>query len=89
MHANMLLKLLKYAFICIKKKKKKWPCKNMHIQILYLISWHWETNLFCTPLYLTIIKKSMQMLEVPKPKYNKYCISVTNAIKRPLGLLVT
>jgi hypothetical protein len=44
-------------------------CKNMHIQILDLISWHRETNLFRTLLYLTIIKKSMQMLEVPKPSY--------------------
>jgi hypothetical protein len=44
--------------------------KNMHIQILDLISWHRETNLFRTLLYLTIIKKSMQMLEVPKPSYN-------------------
>jgi hypothetical protein len=44
--------------------------ENMHIQILDLISWHRETNLFCTLLYLTIIKKSMQMLEVPKPSYN-------------------
>jgi hypothetical protein len=39
---------------------------NMHIQILDLISWHREMNLFHTLLYLTIIKKSMQMLEVPK-----------------------
>jgi hypothetical protein len=45
-------------------------CKNMHIQILDLISWHRETNLFRTLLKLTIIKKSMQMLEVPKPSYH-------------------
>jgi hypothetical protein len=41
--------------------------KNMHIQILNLISWHQDTNLFRTLLYLTIIKKSMQILEVSKP----------------------
>jgi hypothetical protein len=34
-------------------------CKNIHIQILDLISWHRETNLLRTLLYLTIIKKSM------------------------------
>jgi hypothetical protein len=45
--------------------------KNMHIQILDLISWHRETNLFRTLLFLTIIKKSMQMLEVPKHNYHK------------------
>jgi len=39
----------------------------MHIQILDLISWHREINLFRTLLYLTIIKQSMQMLQVPKP----------------------
>jgi hypothetical protein len=39
----------------------------MHIQILDLISWHRETNLFRILLYLTMIKKSMQMLEVLKP----------------------
>jgi hypothetical protein len=39
----------------------------MHIQILDLISRHRESNLFCTLLYLAIIKKIMQMLEVPKP----------------------
>jgi hypothetical protein len=44
----------------------------MHIQILDLISWHQETNLFRTLLYLTIIKKSMQILEVPKPS-DQYC----------------
>jgi hypothetical protein len=43
--------------------------KNMLIQILDLISWHRKTNLFRTLLYLTIIKKSMQMLEVPKPTH--------------------
>jgi hypothetical protein len=43
--------------------------KNMHIQILDLISWRRETNLFRTLLYLTIIQKSMQMLEVHKPSY--------------------
>jgi hypothetical protein len=42
----------------------------MHIQILDLISWHRETNLFRALLHLTIIKKSMQILEVPKPAYN-------------------
>jgi hypothetical protein len=43
----------------------------MHIQILDLISWHRETNLFHT--HLTIIKKSIQMLEVPK-LINNYCM---------------
>jgi hypothetical protein len=43
----------------------------MHIQILDLISWLRETNLFGIPLYLTIIKKSMQMQEVPKPNYDE------------------
>jgi hypothetical protein len=55
----------KYALSC----KIYQICKNMHIQILDLISWHQKTNLFRTLLYLTIIKKSMQMLEVPKPIY--------------------
>jgi hypothetical protein len=41
-----------------------------YFQILDLISWHLKTNLFCTLIYLTIIKKSMKMLEVPKPSYN-------------------
>jgi hypothetical protein len=43
----------------------------MHIQILDLISWHRETNLFRTLLYLIIIKKIMQMLEVPKTGHNQ------------------
>jgi hypothetical protein len=42
----------------------------MYIQILDLISWHWKTNLFRPVLHLTIIKKSMQMLEVPKTSYD-------------------
>jgi len=47
----------------------------MHIQILNLISWHRETNLFRTlQLYLTIIKKSMQMLEVPKSSNHKFTL---------------
>jgi hypothetical protein len=45
--------------------------QNMDIQILDLISWNRETNLFRNLLYLTIIKKSMQML-VPKPIYKHY-----------------
>jgi hypothetical protein len=42
----------------------------MPTQILDLISWHREMNLFHTLLFLTIINKSMQMLEVPKPSHN-------------------
>jgi hypothetical protein len=47
----------------------------MHTQILDLISWHREINLFRTLLFLTIINKSMQMLEVPKPNYYFYLLN--------------
>jgi hypothetical protein len=57
------ISILKYALSC----KIYQICKNIHIQILDLISWYRETNLFRTLLNLTIIKKSIQMLEVPKP----------------------
>jgi hypothetical protein len=62
------INILKYALSC----KIYQMCKNKYIQILDLISWHRETNLFHTLLYLTIVKKSMQKLEVPKP--NNYII---------------
>jgi hypothetical protein len=46
----------------------------MHIQILDPILWRRETNLLCTLLHLTIIKKSIQMLEVRKPNYILYMV---------------
>jgi hypothetical protein len=50
-------KSIKYAKICT-------------FEILDPILWHRETNLFRTLLHLTIIKKSLQMLEVPKPSFS-------------------
>jgi hypothetical protein len=63
-------KFVKICKISITILKYALSCKNMRIQILDLISWPRETNLFRTPLYLTLIKKSTQMLEVPKPINN-------------------
>jgi hypothetical protein len=58
----------------------------MHIQILDLILWQQETNLFCTLLYLTKIKKIMQMLEVPKPIY-EYKLPITSGALTTITLL--
>jgi hypothetical protein len=67
------INILKYALFC----KIYQICKNMYIHILDLI-WDRETNLFRTLLYITILKKSMQILKVPKPSnYNTYSTHCT------------
>jgi len=39
----------------------------MYVQILGLMSWYREMDLFLTQLYFTINNVSMQMLQVPNP----------------------